>query len=89
MALQLQNIKIKGTDIEINPYVRLTWYAGADGNTNEVTLHIYENKQAFLDNKRKVDVDLALHYGVFCEQDKISVHNAIQEIVGGEIVDLN
>lgn len=80
MALIINTVKIKNTDIEINNvYARLSFTALANGTTSNVNLAIFVNKAEYLKNKL-IQTDLANSFFVTCSETQMQDNAAIHEL---------
>lgn len=89
MALIINTVKIKNTDIEINNvYARLTFTALANGTTSNVNLAIFVNKAGYLANKL-IQTDLINSFFVNCSETQMQDNATIHELTKAYLEELD
>lgn len=88
MALIINTVKIKNTDIEINNvYARLTFTALANGSISNVNLAIFLNKDGYLANKL-IQTDLENSFFVNCSETQMQDNATIHELAKTHLEEL-
>jgi len=88
MALIINTVKIKNTDIEINDvYARLSFTALANGLVSSVNLAVFENKTRYLENKL-IQTDLVNSFFVTCSENQMQDNATIHELAKLKLEDL-
>lgn len=88
MALIINTVKIKNTDIVINNvYARLTFTALANGSTSNVNLAVFINKTGYIENKL-IQTDLENSFFVTCSENQMQDNSTIHELAKVKLEEL-
>ena len=78
MALLISNSKFQNTDVDVDSYVRVEFFAFKNGQTMNIRLYSYKSKEGFdLGKEIVTDIPSALVVNILAEekQDLLTAHN--------------